>query len=90
MNLFTEKETGRFKMTTSFPRSFDKLFNRLFDTYLNIPSCQTIPNLEKEFINEFVKLFKGELAASFGKYKQYLLDLNNDYVPSAETKAKLK
>ena len=90
MNIFPEKETGKFKMTSSFPRSYDKLFQRLFDAYLNVSSSKTAPNLEEDFIREFVILFKNELSTSFGKYKQYLIELNSEYIPSSDTKAKLK
>ena len=88
MNLYTEKD--RFKLTNSFPRNYDPLFKRLFDTYLNLASSRTMPNLEDEYINEFVPVFKNELAASFSKSKQYLADLNKNFKPSVETKAKMK
>ena len=72
-------------MSSKFPRKYDALFALLFDTYLNIPSSKTILNLEN-FIFKFEKLFKDELAASFGKYEKYLTNLHNDYVPSADKK----
>jgi hypothetical protein len=69
-------ENGRNKITGSMPRSYDKLFAQLFDTFLNIPSCQEMPNLESEWIRAFVVLFKNELGSSFSKSKKYLQELN--------------
>ncbi len=90
MKIFREKETGKLKMTSYFPRSYDKLFHRLFDAYLNVPSKKTLPNLDNDFIQEFEILFKNVLSTSFGKYRQYLIELNSEYIPSSDTKAKLK
>lgn len=33
-------ENNKFKITKKMPRNYDEIFNELFDTYLNIPSCQ--------------------------------------------------
>ena len=88
MNLFVENQ--RYKISNSFPRNYDPLYKRLFDTYLNLASSKTMPNLETEYINAFVPIFKSELASSFIKSKQYLNDLNKDFKPSADTKAKMK
>ena len=80
-------------MGQAFPRAYDKIFNTLFDTYLNLPSSKDMPNLENEFIRNLVPLFKQELAdplRGFIKSKQYLQDLNGNYKPSAETKAKMR
>ena len=70
-------ESDRFKITASIPRQFDKLFTKLFDTFLNIPSCNELPNLEEDFINNFVELFKAEFVRSFAKHKKYLSDIND-------------
>ena len=75
----TYSENGKNKISCSIPRNFDKLFSSLFDTYLNIPSCNEIPDLQTEFINKFVNLFKYELGTSFSKSKNYLADLNKDF-----------
>ena len=88
MNLFNVN--GKYKMTSAFPRSYDGIFSRLFETYLNLPSSQKLPNLEKEYIDELVPLFRNELASSFSKSKQYLNNLHTNYKPSADTKAKMK
>jgi hypothetical protein len=88
MNLF--EENGRFRITTSLPRNYSTLYKHLFDSFLNLPSSKALPNLEKEFINEFLPVFKSELAASFRKSETYLTQLNANYKPTSETKAKLK
>ena len=75
----TYSENGKNKISSSIPRNFDKLFSSLFETYLNIPSCNEIPDLQTEFINKFVNLFKYELGTSFSKSKNYLADLNKDF-----------
>jgi checkpoint serine/threonine-protein kinase len=75
----TYTENNRNKITQSIPRQFDKLYTKLFDTFLNIPSCHELPNLEEDFIRHFVILFKTELGASFSKSKKYLADLNEKY-----------
>lgn len=74
MNLFSEG--NRNKMTSSFDRKYDPIFNELFDTFLNIPSCQEVPNIQNDWIDRFLVLFKKELAANFGKSKDYLKKLN--------------
>ena len=48
-----------------------------------------LKNLEKEFIIEFLATFKSELAGSFRKSETYLTQLNANYKPTSETKAKL-
>ena len=68
-----------FKSNSSFPRSYDKVFEKFFNTFLNIESCQTMPDLENEWIPQFVQLFRSELAANFSKSEKYLKDLNNFY-----------
>jgi hypothetical protein len=88
MNLF--EENGRFRITTSLPRNYTTLYKHLFDTFLNIPSSKALPNLEKEFINEFFPVLKSELAESFSKSETYLTQLNENYKPTSETNAKLK
>ena len=59
-----------------FPRNFDKIFAKMFDEFLNIPDCQSIPNIEKDWIPYFVNLFKSELGNSFMKFRTYLKELN--------------
>ena len=50
MNTYKCKEdSGRNRITNTMPRTFDKLFADFFDTFLNIPSCQELPSLEKEW-----------------------------------------
>ncbi len=88
MNLF--EENGRFRVTNAMPRNYCPLYKQLFDTFLNLPSSKALPNLEKEFIYEFLPIFKSELAASFRKSEAYLTQLNANYKPTSETKAKLK
>ena len=73
MNLFVENQ--RYKIFNSFPRNYDPLYKRFFDTYLNLTSSKTMPNLGDEFINQFVKIFESELATSFTKSKKYLSDI---------------
>ena len=68
-----------FKSNSAFPRSYDKVFENFFNTFLNIESCQTMPDLENEWIPQFVQLFRSELAANFSKSEKYLKDLNNFY-----------
>jgi checkpoint serine/threonine-protein kinase len=75
------QENNRNKISEKHPRNFDKLYARFFDTYLNVPSAADLPDLRKEFICEFVTLFKVELATNFDKSKQYLIDLNTKYEP---------
>ncbi len=58
------------------PRQFDSAFAEFFDTYLNIPSSQEMPSLQRDWISRFVVLFKTEIGASFSKSKKYLQDLN--------------
>jgi checkpoint serine/threonine-protein kinase len=80
MNTFNEQ--GKNKITQSIPRQFDKLYGKLFETFLNIPSCHELPDLEHDFIRHFVVLFKTELGATFSKSKKYLADLNEKYPAS--------
>jgi checkpoint serine/threonine-protein kinase len=77
----TSMYNGRNKFFGSIPRQFDSLFGKLFDSFLNIPSCRELPRLEDEFIAPFLALFETELAhgGSFGKSKKYLDDLNREY-----------
>ncbi len=75
----TYNENGRNKTTNVMPRSFDKIFSNLFDTFLNIPSCDEMPDLQKDWISQFVVLFKTELGASFSKHKKYLQELNESF-----------
>ena len=88
MNSF--EENGQFRITTSLPRNYSPLYKPLFETFLNLPSSKALPNLEKEFINKFLAAFKSELAVSFRKSETYLTQLNANYKPTSETKAKLK
>ncbi len=74
MTLYIEND--RYKLTNSFPRKFDPLFNRLFATYLNLEYSKTRPNLEVEYISEFASIFKNTIATSFNISKQYLANLN--------------
>jgi hypothetical protein len=48
----------------------------MFETFLNIPDCQNIPDVQIDWIPQFVSLFKTELGASFSKSSKYLKDLN--------------
>lgn len=77
MKTYKEKERNRF--VGSFPRGYDKLFEKLFDTYLNVPSCNEFPDIDSNFIEHFKKLFLSELAQSFGKSKQYLAALKEHF-----------
>jgi len=77
METFTECD--KYKMTKKMPRNYDKIFADLFETYLNIPNCQELPNLEKDWIAKFVPLFKNELGNSFCKSADYLKALNKHY-----------
>lgn len=77
MNVYNEN--GRCRMSKSVPRSYDKLFTQMFDSFLNIPSCHELPDLQTEWINQFVVLFRNELAESFNKSKEYLKKLNQHY-----------
>lgn len=63
-------------ITTSFPRHYDKVYAKMFDTFLNIPDCQNIPDVQSDWIPQFVGLFKSELGASFCKFTKYLKELN--------------
>jgi checkpoint serine/threonine-protein kinase len=78
MNVFNENE--RNKIAASFPRKYDKIFSKLFDTYLNIPDCQHIPDLESDWIQSYVALFKNELGNSFCKSSGYLKELSKSYL----------
>lgn len=69
----------RNRFNGSFPRGYDKLFDNLFDTYLNVPSCTQFPDLEANFISKFRPLFLTEMAMSFSKSKQYLVALNEHF-----------
>ena len=73
MKVITEK--GKNLIWSTFPRNYDKAYNRLFESYLNIPNCQNIPNLN-EWTQTFVELFKHELGSSFAKSSSYLKELN--------------
>lgn len=70
------EENNRFRTTSSFPRNYDRIFSTFFDTYLNIPSCKSMPDLETEWIPKFVGLFRNEMV-NFTKSEKYLNDLNN-------------
>lgn len=74
IKFFTEKDRNR--MSLSLPRSYDKIYSNLFDSFLNIPSCKEIPNLEIDWIPEFVRLFKKDLGSSFMKSSKYLSAMN--------------
>jgi checkpoint serine/threonine-protein kinase len=79
----TYLEGGRFKINSSMPRSYDDIFTQLFDTFLNLPSCEQVPQLQTEWIDKFLVLFKKELAASFLKSRDYLKDLNEAFSASS-------
>lgn len=43
-----EKRLNEWKITTRFPRYFNKiLWEQFFDTLLNVPSCTAMPNLQE-------------------------------------------
>ncbi len=86
LNVHYAKE--RNSMTSSFPRNYDKVYARMFDAFLNIPDCQSIPDVEKDWIPEFVNLFKMELGTSFYKYAKYLKELNSAPLKGMSQKAK--
>ena len=67
------------KIYKKFPRNLP-VFDLLFKTFLNIPSCEVMPNLD-EFINKIKELLEYELKTSFYKDKQYLIDLQRKYQP---------
>lgn len=90
------QERNKQKITSNFPRNYDKSFNKLFETYLNIPSCQVyqlnlnflnsnnnitklkqLPDLRKDWIDQFDVCFKSEFDQSFLKSTNYLKNLNN-------------
>lgn len=73
-------------INTSFPRNYDKIFTRMFDTLLNIPDCQSIPDVHKDWIPHFVNLFKMELGTSFAKFSKYLRELNQDTLRVSQKK----
>lgn len=74
----TFKELERNKIANSIPRCYDKVFARLFDTYLNLTSCKEIPDLQAEFIKNLENLFRSELSiTAFEKSKKYLNALND-------------
>jgi hypothetical protein len=70
---------GLNKISQSMPRNYDKLFDNLFETFLNIPSTKRsdMPNMRQDWIEKFVGLFKKELASSFFKSSKYLKELNS-------------
>ena len=78
INTHQESE-DRFRISDKLPRGFDSVFQKIFDTFLNIPSCKTMPDLEKDWILEFLSLFHTELALNFSKSENYLKDLNKNY-----------
>lgn len=75
----TYQENGRNKISSSIPRSYDRVFAKMFDTFLNIPSSDHLPDLKNEFIGSLVVLFKNEIAQSFSKHKPYLQALNDHF-----------
>ncbi|CAF0717314.1 unnamed protein product [Brachionus calyciflorus] len=77
----TYKEKDRNRIVGSFPRGYDKLFETLFDTYLNVPSCNEFPDIDKNFIENFKRLFLAELGQNFMKSKQYITDLKEHFKP---------
>jgi checkpoint serine/threonine-protein kinase len=76
MNTYQDQSQERFRLSDKLPRSYDSLYQKFFDTFLNIPSCTTMPNLEEEWIPGFVSLFRNELALNFSKSEKYLNHLN--------------
>jgi hypothetical protein len=76
MNTF--EQDGQFKLTEKLPRSYDRLYTRFFDTFLNIPSCNQLPDLELEWIPSFVDLFRKEIA-NYPKSSKYLKELSKYY-----------
>ena len=66
INTHQESE-DRFRISDKLPRGFDSVFQKFFDTILNIPSCKTMPDLEKDWIPVFLSLFRTELALNFSK-----------------------
>ena len=74
-----QESEDRFRINDKLPRGFDDVFQKFFDTFLNIPSCKTMPDLEKQWIPEFVNLFRTEFALNFSKSEKYLNELNKNY-----------
>ena len=64
------RENGQYKLTNTFPRNFDSLYNRLFDTYLNWDYSKTRPNLDEDYISKFAFIFENKIASSFNISKQ--------------------
>jgi hypothetical protein len=81
-----DKENGKYKIKNSFPRNYDPLFEQLFETYLNITSLKTMPNLEAHYINKFVPVFEKEVSSSFKKSEQYLANLNKNFKSTVKPK----
>ena len=81
MDIFAEGkgQYKRFRTTKAFPRKYS-IFTSLFQTYLNITSCQAMPNLEW-FIEEFEKLLDSELDSAFANDRKYLVDMHKKYDP---------
>ena len=46
------RENGQYKLTNTFPRNFDSLYNRLFDTYLNWDYSKTTGKYRNQFLGE--------------------------------------
>ena len=79
----------RYQITKTFPREYSPIFKRLFDNFLNLESSKPLPCLEKDYIENFLKIFNDKLAASFIESKQYLVDLNKYFDSSSNNTAKL-
>ncbi len=77
----TYTANGRNRIPSSVPRQYDELYDRLFDSFLNIASCQELPRLKEDFIKYFSILFKAELdfCGSFRTSAGYLASLSEKY-----------
>jgi checkpoint serine/threonine-protein kinase len=82
----TANVATRNRITTAFPRQYDKIFARMFDSFLNIPSSRELPDLDGDFIANLKVLFEQELNVSFRKSAKYLAELNENYPSSLRNK----
>ena len=73
---------GEFRLTEKMPRSYDPVFTKFFETFLNIPSCGHLPDLEVEWLPVFVDLFRKEIV-NYSKSSKYLKDLYEYYESTA-------
>ncbi|XP_028414108.1 mitotic checkpoint serine/threonine-protein kinase BUB1-like isoform X2 [Dendronephthya gigantea] len=79
MKVYQEKRTGRWKITKSFNRTWNRvLWNKLFDMFLNIPSCDDLPSLaaiRQEFQEYFESEEDDDLEQTCDVQKRYMNDL---------------